>query len=48
MEETITTVLANIHPYKKLFHFSMLEVYDKMPIFITLDFMDDVIKLVAR
>ena len=41
MEETATTVLAKKHPHKKLFPGSTLEVYDKKPIFITVDIIDD-------
>ena len=47
-EETAVMVLAKKHMHKNIPYSSIIEVYDKTPIFIPVDIMEDVVKLVAQ
>ena len=48
MGETIPSVLAGKHLHEKNPTRSMLEAYNKTPIFITVEVMEDVVELVVR
>ena len=48
MDETVAYILSGKHPHENFPAHSMLDMYDKMPIFIPVEIVEDAVKLVMR